>query len=519
MNFTFLFYGKPCSGKDTLINNLLKRKKQILHFIYLFYNLTEKRIFYKYVEEKILFINLIKYYYRLNNVRIKLSCTGRKRGTKIISFSFLLYLSRCLLTRMGCHPFQPNAYNKLNNMIKKVIRQNKKNKFLKNYKDKYNNMRGKHRYPYNKWNIKKKATLFNNLNKYKMCYTFANQIIKWKKYFQLFMSKNKTCIYVICTDFIEKQFYNYQSKEKKNTPFSLQLKKAEKYHYYMLNEKYIIYEKKKKKKKSTQNVFYPFLKKTRVKNGILLIRKKEKKKKATLINQTKYWKVARKIAYSYCLSLMRREKCKEQHEKEKEKEHHCPHKNSRNKIIILNDTFHLPSMRKKYFLLSKKYNFNYVQVYLNTPLQTCLRRNRNRKNFKYISEKTIVRNHICQQKYAVRLNPGEQTKVSNMINVVKTGHKWQMKILSLQIDSFRQNKIAEILFFIYKHFTHFKNIKQKRKVSTKEEQKPQTKSNPLNLLNVMINKIIHERLKELPNECRDNNTHTIENVEDMFFVQ
>ncbi|CRH03109.1 L-seryl-tRNA(Sec) kinase, putative [Plasmodium relictum] len=455
MNCLVLLYGSPCSGKDTFINFLLKKKKKLLLFLYFFLNLTKKKP-YKYIREKIFFIELIKYFYRINNYRYKLVYIKKKKLR--ISFKYLIYLIRHFDIIIKNRYFYPNKYMKLNNLKKKIL--------------KNNNKQGK--YTFKRWRIKKYPKLFDYFKNSKIFFILHKEITKWKIYFKKFLEKNKICIYNISTDFIEKQFYH--NIEEKSFKYSKRNKK----YLYTLNKKYITFSKK------INDTFYLFLKKTNIKNEKFVIKKEKKKKKVTLINQTKNWKKARKIAYEYCMNIMKINKESFINDNKKKRNYYYNEK-SENKIIILNDTFHLPSMRKQYYILSKKYYYNYIQIFINTPLKKCLKRNINRKKFKYISNKTIIKNHKYHKKYAIRLKEKKNKNFFKIINVIKGNYKWQRKILSLEINSFKKKK----------------NIKEKKIMSIKEQKKPKIELNHLDIINTTINKIIHEKLKELPNEQKN----------------
>ncbi|CRG93291.1 L-seryl-tRNA(Sec) kinase, putative [Plasmodium gallinaceum] len=506
MNCILLFYGNPCSGKDTFINFLLKKKKKILLFLYFFVNLTKDNS-HKYIKEKIFFVKLIKYFYKINNFRYKL--VYKEKNELRISFNFLIYLIRHFSIIIKNKYFYSYKYMKLIHLKKK-----------KNFKN--NNKYEK--YTIKKWRIKKRQKLFNYFKNSKIFFVFYKEIVKWKIYFKKFLEKNKFCIYNISTDFIEKQFYH--NLEKDTFKFNITNRK----YIYTLNKKYIIFSKK------INNSYYLFIKKTNIKNEQFVINKKKKKKKVTLINQSKNWKTARTIAYEYCMNLMKINNKNYIKDNKKKKNNYCNEK-LESKIIILNDTFHFPSMRKQYYILSKKYYYNYIQIFMNTPLKTCLSRNKNRKKFKYISDKTIIKNHKYHRKYAIRLKEYKCKNLLKTINVIKGNYKWQMKILSLEVNSFKKKKFLEVLFFIYKYSNYFKDTKEKKLISIKEQHKPKIELNYLDIVNLTINKIIHEKLKELPNdqkneyakkfrliklqllkECKTGKTYNIKNIENKFII-
>ncbi|SOV20142.1 L-seryl-tRNA(Sec) kinase,putative [Plasmodium sp. gorilla clade G2] len=510
MNFVLLFYGPPCSGKDKFINYLLKRNKVIYLFLYFFVNIkNEKECSYKQnVEEKKIFIKIIKYYYQIKEREQKniLRTIRRKEDNIAPSFSFLIFLTRHFLNIINKKSsiFILNKYRNTQNETfdhlegKKKHHKNSRKKIKRKNNNKINN-----NHKYNK--IYKKFFYKPCIHKYnkKLFFIFYKNIYKFIKYFKKFLTYNfNTYIYNISTDQIEKLFYD-------NTNYIIDAFKRQQIeridtnncHVCTLNKsKFYIFHK--KDKKINGNIFYPVFKKSNIinKNDTLFIKlkktnKKEKKKqnkKPTSYNQIKYWNLSREIAYEYCKNIMRRG-------------------GTQNRIIILNDTFHLPSMRKEYYILTKKYPYNYIQTYINTPLATCLNRNKKRVKFKYISSKTIIRNYKCHKKYSIQSN--QEKYLSKMIHVVKSKFKWQEKILSLQVNTFykkyktKKNKVGKfqlvhILRFIYNHFDNFKNM-DTIKIRKHDKKKNDMNPNKLNILNVTINKIIHEKLKNLPNEKKN----------------
>ncbi|CAD2084576.1 L-seryl-tRNA(Sec) kinase, putative [Plasmodium vinckei brucechwatti] len=501
MNFLFMFYGPPCSGKDTLINFLIKKKKKILFFVYLLYNLKKENISYKYSYEKVFFIQLIKYCTKINN--------NNNAARKIsISFLSLIYLYKTLfIASLGDSPFRSTLQSSLNavyNKIKNVKKEKKANKtkqlcvslhtHSKNAKHKYvhnNNQNDEHA---NKSNITKmcikisKKKILSRIVKPKTFFIFYK---KFAKHFQHFLSKYKNSIHNISPDYIEKQFYSTKNKKRHINQYK-KIKKNEKNNIAVVTNKIFIFEKQNPKTK----IYYPNIKKRCLKNKLFFLSniRKNKNIKPTLINQKKYWKIARQIAYLYCYHLI--------NQNDKEKSHT---KYNKNKIIILNDTFHFPSMRKKYYLLSKKYNSLYTQTFLNTPSKTCVKLNINRDKFKYISNETIIKNCLYHNKYAIKLKKNEQKNISRMINLVKATRKWQANTISIQVNRLKnKNKLTELLFFIYKYFeTFIKEIKKEKTAIKKENPNPVIQTSVLEIINKNANKIIHEKLKNIPNDQKN----------------
>ncbi|CDO62136.1 L-seryl-tRNA(Sec) kinase, putative [Plasmodium reichenowi] len=506
MNFVLLFYGPPCSGKDKFINYLLKRNKAIYLFLYFFVNIKkETEDSYKQnVEEKKFFIKIIKYYYKIKEREQKNILRIIRRNEDIApSFSFLIFLTRHFLNVINKKSsiFILNKYKNAQNervtlegrkKHHKSTREKKiKRKRKRKRKNNNNNNKINTNYKYN--NIYKKKNFYKpSIHKYnkKLFFIFYKNIYKLIKYFKKFLTYNfNTYIYNISTDEIEKLFYNntyniidsFKRQEIKrintNNCFVCTLNKSKFYIFH------------KKDKKINGNIFYPVFKKSNIKNknDTLFIKLKKTNKKPTSYNQIKYWNLSRKIAYEYCKSIMRKG-------------------GQENKIIILNDTFHLPSMRKEYYILTKKYPYNYIQTFINTPLPTCLNRNKKREKFKYISSKTIIRNYKCHKKYSIQSKLKKH--LSKMLHVVKSKYKWQEKILSLQVNTFykksktNKNKLIHVLRFIYNNFDNFKNM-DTIKIRNDDKKKNDMDTNKLNILNVTINKMIHEKLKNLPNEKKN----------------
>ncbi|KEG00653.1 hypothetical protein YYE_04484 [Plasmodium vinckei vinckei] len=497
MNFLFMFYGPPCSGKDTLINFLIKKKKIILFFIYLLYNLKKKNISYKHNYEKVFFIQLIKWCSKISN--------NNNGGQKInISFLSLIHLYKTLFTpSLGDSPFRSALQTSLNpvyNKIKNVKKGKEVNKtkqlcvsphtHLKNAKHKHVQHFG-YRYEHANKNDNTKTgikisrkKILNRIVKPKTFFIFYK---KFSKHFQNFLSKHKTSIHNISPDYIEKQFYSTKNKKRHINQYK-KIKKNEKNNIAVVTNKIFIFKKQNPKTK----IYYPDIKKRCLKNKLFFLSNISRSKniKPTLINQKKYWKIARKVAYLYCYHLISQNDKKKSHAK-----------HDQNKIIILNDTFHFPSMRKKYYLFSKKYNSLYIQTFLNTPLKTCVKLNINRDKFKYISNETIIKNCLYHNKYAIRLKKNKQKNNPRMINYVKATRKWQANTISIQVNRLKnKNKLTELLFFIYKYFTTFiKEIKKEKTVIKKECPNPLIQTSILEIINKNANKIIHEKLKNIPN--------------------
>ncbi|CAD2096239.1 L-seryl-tRNA(Sec) kinase, putative [Plasmodium vinckei petteri] len=500
MNFLFMFYGAPCSGKDTLINFLIKKKKKILFFVYLLYNLKKENISYKYSYEKVFFIQLIKYCSKINN-----NNAARKIN---ISFLSLIHLYKTLfITSLGDSPFRSTLQSSLNavyNKIKNVKKEKKINKTKQLCVSSHTHPKStKHKYSHN---IDQNGEHANKNDTTKTCIKISRKQIlrrivkpktffifykKFAKHFQHFLSKYKNSIHNISPDYIEKQFYSIKNKKRHINQYK-KIKKNEKNSIAVVTNKIFIFKKQNPKTK----IYYPDIKKRCLKNKLFFLSniRKNKNIKPTLINQKKYWKIARQIAYLYCYHLIN------QNDKKK-----SDIKHEKNKIIILNDTFHFPSMRKKYYLLSKKYNSLYIQTFLNTPSKTCVKLNINRDKFKYISNETIIKNCLYHNKYAIKLKKNEQKNNPRMINLVKATRKWQANTISIQFNRLKnKNKLTELLFFIYKYFeTFIKEIKKEKTVIKKESHNPVIQTNVLEIINNNANKIIHEKLKNIPNDQKN----------------
>ncbi|SOV73569.1 L-seryl-tRNA(Sec) kinase, putative [Plasmodium sp. gorilla clade G3] len=496
MNFVLLFYGPPCSGKDKFINYLLKRNEVIYLFLYFFVNIKNERegSYKQNVNEKKFFIKIIKYYYQIK-AREQKNILRTIRGNEGIepSFSFLIFLTRHFLNVINKKSsiFILNKYRNAQNET--VSRLGKKKKHYKRTREKIKRKNNNkiNNNPKNN-NIYKKFLYKLSIHKYnkKLFFIFYKNIYKFIKYFKKFLTYNfNTYIYNISTDQIEKLFY-YNTYNIIDTFKRQQIEKINTFncHVCTLNKsKFYIFHK--KDKKINGNIFYPVFKKSNVKNkkDTLFIKLKKTNTKPTSYNQIKYWNLSRKIAYEYCKSIMK-------------------NKGEQNRIIILNDTFHLPSMRKEYYILTKKYPYNYIQTFINTPLATCLNRNKKRIKFKYISSKTIIRNYKCHKKYSIQSK--QEKNLSKMIHVVKSKYKWQEKILSLQVNTLykksktKKNKLVHFLRFIYNHFDNFKYM-DTIKIRNEDKKKNDMNANKLNILNVTINKMIHEKLKNLPNEKKN----------------
>ncbi|VWU51995.1 L-seryl-tRNA(Sec) kinase, putative [Hepatocystis sp. ex Piliocolobus tephrosceles] len=499
MNMLVLFYGKPCSGKDYFINFLLKRKKEINFFIYILFNLTEECSSYKNLNEKNFFIQLIKhYYYTKTNVNkrasIKLCFKYNKNQVKEkrIPFSFFIYVIKNIVMQRQNNTQVISLCNILN-CLKKKIKKVKNNYIIKNNTTKYCNKI-----------IKRKKSYYiicNNKTKHHLFFIFYKNKKRWLSYFSNFQKEYKTNVYNISTDLIEKQLYNGTNKNK--ILFSIKKKKSKLYNLF--KKKIIIYQ----KKKYIYNVpyYYPIVKKTNIKNDLFIIKCKTKKK-VTLNNQTKYWHWARKIAYTYCKSLIREQVQRNKNtnkringEKNIKKKYNIYRSQNSNKIIILNDTFHLPSMRKKYYLLGKKYHFNYLQVYIYASLKTCLRRNKTRNKFKFVSNNTIIKNHAYHEKYALSLKYNHFPDLTKFINVFNGSKHWQKQTKTIVVNSDTRKHFTEVLLFIYNNFKYFKYAKKETTFGKNKEQEKKKPTDPsyLEVLNNVINKIIHEKLQEVSN--------------------
>eukprot|EP00366_Plasmodium_knowlesi_P000273 XP_002257770.1 hypothetical protein, conserved in Plasmodium species [Plasmodium knowlesi strain H] len=503
MKCAFLFYGKPCSGKDTFINLLLTKRRQLELFLYLFNNLIHKNESNVRLREKIFFIQLIKYYYRIEKRRRKTSifCGHGGETDQKVSFRFLVQLTSHLL-----HIGRSSGWDR-----------GAGSKGVKNGKTKEQLRRGlpprgiTHQlYPTLRKVVQRKplrrTTLTNQSDDFHLiCYLYRHKD-EWMYHYHSYLRRNKIKTFNVSLDFIEKQLYRGHLPEVTSLNPS---KIVQRNLHLLLNRTYTVYG----REKHYRGVYYPIVKKTTIKGGhVMLIRalnhKKEKgpnmteavniAMKPTSANQVKYWRRARRIAYAYCASLM-------QMQNQRCSSRQCRRK-TEHVLILLNDTFHLPSMRKKYYLLCRKYHFNYAQIYLKAPLNMCLERNRRRKKFKPIEDKTIVRNHFYQQKYAVQFRRENQTISPNRITVVRGGRKWQKEVFSIQVDSSAQQKVCHLtdaLRLIYSHLDEFRNQAKGKQTHIVQEIKRDNPPNRLDMLNLMINKIIHEKLKSLPNGIID----------------
>lgn len=356
MNFVFLFYGPPCSGKDKFINYLLKRNKAIYLFLYFFVNIKKEteHSYKQNVEEKKIFIKIIKYYYQIKEREQKNILRIIRRNEYIApSFSFLIFLTRHFLKVINKKSsiFILNKYKNAQNervtleggkKHHKSTREKKKNKRKRKNNNKINN-----NYIYN--NIYKKKKIYKpsiHIYNKNLFFIFYKNIYKLIKYFKKFLRYNfNTYIYNISTDEIEKLFYNntyniidsFKRQQIKrintNNCFVSTLNKSKFYIFH------------KKDKNINGNIFCPVFKKSNIKNkkDTLFIKLKKTNKKPTSYNQIKYWNLSRKIAYEYCKSIMKKG-------------------GQENRIIILNDTFHLPSMRKEYYILTKKCNMKMIYI-------------------------------------------------------------------------------------------------------------------------------------------------------------
>ncbi|KAF8822943.1 hypothetical protein IE077_001900 [Cardiosporidium cionae] len=63
--------------------------------------------------------------------------------------------------------------------------------------------------------------------------------------------------------------------------------------------------------------------------------------------------------------------------------------NSCRYLILVDDTFHFSSMRKRYFALAKHYGCSFHQIFLDTPLEECLHRNSQRLHGDRIPDSVI----------------------------------------------------------------------------------------------------------------------------------
>ncbi|EUD65315.1 hypothetical protein C922_04258 [Plasmodium inui San Antonio 1] len=551
MNWAFLFYGKPCSGKDTFINSLLRKRKQLELFLYLLRHLVDNNESYVRLKEKIFFIQLIKYYYGVRNRKRKVSISSGYEGEtdRTVSFPFLVQLTRHLLHIWRISGSIPHAGFK------------RGTKRAKNGKAEEQLLRGApprettrqvhptlRKAPQGN-PISRRSDLPNQSSSFHLiCYLYK-QKDQWMGYYRSYLRRNKIKIFHLSLDFIEKQLYREGPPEV--TSFLCPAKVRQGKLHLLLNRRYTVYG----REKHDWGVYYPIVKKTTIKGGdIMLIggdsgtnsekvaniakgasgtyiaKVAKRAKKPTCANQVKYWRTARRIAYAYCASLMQAENQRSSSSPRGEIAEHT--------FILLNDTFHLPSMRKKYYLLCRKYHFKYAQIYLNAPLNMCLERNRRRKKFKPIANKTIVRNHFYHQKYAVRFRGESQTRSPNGVTVVPGGTKWQKKVLSIQVDSSVPEKLTEALRFIYCHLDELRNESRGNQTRKVQEIKRDNLPNRLDMLNLMINKIIHEKVKSLPNErknecakkfrviklrllreCRDGKDYIMEDLDDMFVVE
>ncbi|KJP89218.1 hypothetical protein AK88_01096 [Plasmodium fragile] len=532
MNCAFLFYGKPCSGKDTFINLLLQEREQLQLFLYLFKHLVHKHDSYVCTKEKIFFIQLIKYYYRIGNPKRKVSICWAHGGEtdQTVSFLFLVQLTRHLLRIWRSSAWDPGAgFKKANNgqakeqLLPRGVPPRGATRQL------YRTLRkAPQRNPLKRTKVLHQSSTFPLI-----CYLYRRKD-EWMRHYHSYLNRNKIKIFYISSDYIEKQLYHGHPPQVTSLcPSTV----GEGELHLLLNRRYTVYG----RQKHYRGVYYPVVKRTTIKGGHSMIIRGDSDKKAkgmnrakkpTCANQLKYWRVARRIAYSYCASLMRGRNQRCSNSSRGGMDGHV--------FILLNDTFHLPSMRKKYYLLCRRYHFKYAQIYLKAPLNICLQRNRRRKKFKPIADKTIVRNHFYHQKYAVRFRGACQARSPNQVNVVRGGRKWQKKVLSIQVDSAAPQKVCRLtdtLRLIYSHFDEFRN-EDKGKASHKvKEVKRDNLPNRLDLLNLMINKIIHEKLKSLPNErknecakkfrviklkllkeCRDGKDYFVEDLNDMFNV-
>ncbi|ANQ05928.1 Uncharacterized protein PCOAH_00002970 [Plasmodium coatneyi] len=565
MNCAFLFYGKPCSGKDTFINLLLRKRKQLQLFLFLFNHLVHKDDSNVRLREKIFFIQLIKYYYRIGRRKSNVSisfCHGGETERKV-SFRFLVHLTKHLLHIWRNSGWDPGAGSK-----------GAKNGRAKKQPPRGAPPKGSTRqlYPTRRRvpqrNPLRRTELPNQSIFPLICYLYE-QKDEWMSYYRSYLRRNKIKTFNVSLDFIEKQLYRGHPPKVTSLNSS---KVDQRELHLLLNRRYTVYG----REKHDRGVYYPIVKRTTIKGGHnMLIRgaiHKEEKgtnmaKKPTWANQVKYWRTARRIAYAYCASLM-------QAKNQRSSNNPCGVK-AEHVFILLNDTFHLPSMRKKYYLLCRRYHFNYAQIYLNALLKICLERNRHRKKFKPIADKTIVRNHFYHQKYAVRFREASQTRSPNLVTVVRGGRKWQKKVFSIQVDSSvpqkvcrvdavlkdinfttahmhpptrsrkdicafttTPNQLTDTLRLIYNHLDEFRNKTWRNQTKNVQEVKRDNLPNRLDMLNLMVNRIIHEKLKSLPNErknecakklrviklrllkeCRDGRDYSMKDLDDMFHVE
>ncbi|GAB64632.1 hypothetical protein PCYB_022020 [Plasmodium cynomolgi strain B] len=383
MNCAFLFYGKPCSGKDTFINLLLRKRKQLELFLYLFQHLVQKNESYIRLREKIFFIQLIKYYYRIGNRKRKVTISWNHVGEtdRIVSFRFLNQLTRHLLRIWWTYGWDPGAGSKRGTKRAKNGREKEQLPCgappTGTTRQLVSNVR---KVPHRN-SLRRRTKLPNqSSNSRLICYLYS-QKDKWMCHYRSYLRRNKIKTFNISLDYIEKQLY--RGHPPRVTSLSL-AKVGQKQFHLLLNRRYTVYG---REKHHGGGVYYPIAQNQQSSNN----------PRGGMAEHV---------------------------------------------FILLNDTFHLPSMRKKYYLLCRRYHFNYAQIYLNAPLSMCLERNRRRKKFKPIADKTIVRNHFYHQKYAVRVRGAGQTRSPNRVTVVRGGRKWQKGVFSIQVDSSAPEKVC-----------------------------------------------------------------------------
>ncbi|SCO65161.1 L-seryl-tRNA(Sec) kinase, putative [Plasmodium vivax] len=540
MNCAFLFYGKPCSGKDTFINLLLRKRKQLQLFLYLFKHLVHKNESYVHLREKVFFIQLIKQYHRIGNRKGKLSTIWGHGGEtdRTVSFRFLVQLTKHLLRIWRGSGWDPGAGSKRGTRRRTKRRSKTATRRLtrsaKNGRAKEQLAceappRGAPRLhnptlrKIPQRNPLRRTKLSNQSSNFLLiCYLYR-QKDQCMCHYRSYLRRNKIKTFNVSLDFIEKQLYRGHPREETSLSPS---KVNQRQLHLLMNKRYTVYG----REKHNWGVFYPIVKRTAIKGGhTMLIRGAADQKvkgeniahmakgkniakgvnmakrtniakgthiaKPTCANQVKCWRTARRIAYAYCASLMQAQSQRSSSGPRGGMAEHA--------VILLNDTFHLPSMRKKYYHLCRRYHFNYAQIYLNAPLNMCLERNRRRKKFKPIADKTIVRNHFYHQKYAVRLRGAGQSRSPNRVSVVRGGRKWQKSVFSIQVDSSAPKKLTDVLRLIYNHVDEFRNEAGENQTHKVQEVKRENLPNRVDLLNLMINKIIHEKLKSLPNERKN----------------
>uniref|UniRef100_A0A0H2UI54 Uncharacterized protein n=1 Tax=Rhodnius prolixus TaxID=13249 RepID=A0A0H2UI54_RHOPR len=136
---------------------------------------------------------------------------------------------------------------------------------------------------------------------------------------------------------------------------------------------------------------------------------------------------------------------------------------ARSTLIILDDNMFYRSMRYEYYQLSREYSLGFCEIYLSTPLEICLKLNRQRIN--PVADSTIL-------------------KMNALLEVPNSANSWETNVLILSNQTLSQNEWLSIEKVLDNCCLNpVKNFQK-----TKQEVIPQ---NTLHLADIALRKVVN----------------------------